>query len=35
MFELPSQTKIKKLVVDRKYAENKLSKSKVAQLHIA
>ena len=35
MFELPSQTKIKKLVVDRKYAESKLSKSKVAQLHIA
>ena len=35
MFELPSQTKQKSLIVDRKYAESKFSKSKLNKLKIA
>jgi ATP-dependent Clp protease ATP-binding subunit ClpX len=34
MFHLPSQKKIKKLVIDRAYAEKKFSTSTVAKLHM-
>lgn len=35
MFEVPSQKKMKKLVIDRAYAEEKLEKSKLATLKVA